>query len=219
MQLRCIKYCVRREVLYESSIGTDLASDVSPAGNGGVRRSRKGREALLAESPGESQIPNLKSQKFNKNQVEDDPLYRWSKLRSEYATNSNVEEANALLAEGGWWGPGWYWDPFWYDFAFMPGWGMMWGPFGWPFFSPWAVGWAPYYGFSYGGRYYHYPVAMHGGPGALPPLAHQPAKGSAGFRALPRTMAMGGGMPMGRMGGFGDARVAGGFHGGFGGRR
>jgi hypothetical protein len=184
---------------------------------------RKGREALLAEAPAESQISNLRSQKFDKNQVEDDPLYRWSKLRSEYATNSNVETANALWAEGGWWGPGWYWDPFWYDFAFMPGWGMMWGPFGWPFFSPWAVGWAPYYGFGYGGRYYHYPVALIGGARALPPLAHQPTAGSAGVRALPRTMAMsrGGmrGMPMGRMDGFGGAGVGGGFHGGFGGAR
>jgi len=92
---------------------------------------KKGHEALLAEAPQESQISNLKSQKFDKNQVKNDPLYRWSDLRSEYSTNSNVAEANALMAEGGWWGPGWYWDPFWYDFAFMPGWrmGMMWGPF------------------------------------------------------------------------------------------
>jgi hypothetical protein len=175
---------------------------------------KKGREALLTEAQ------PLATQKFDKNQVEDDPLYRWSKLRSEYATNSNVEEANALLADGGWWGPGWYWDPFWWDFAFMPGWGMGWGPFGWPFFSPWAAGWAPYYGFGYGGRYYHYPVALGRSARAMPPLAHQPTAGSAGFRALPRSMAMSrGGLPMGRMGGFGSARVGGGFHGGFGGRR
>jgi hypothetical protein len=189
---------------------------------------KKGHEALLAEARQESQISNLKSQKFNKNQVESDPLYRWSDLRSEYSTNSNVSEANALMAEGGWWGPGWYWDPFWYDFAFMPGWrmGMMWGPFGWPLFSPWAVGWAPYYGFGVGGRYYHYPVALGGvarAAGALPPLAHQPAKGSPGFRALPRAMAMnrGGmrGMPMGRTGSFRGGMEGGGFHGGFGGRR
>jgi hypothetical protein len=178
---------------------------------------KKGREALLAEAQ------PLAGQKFDKNQVEEDPLYRWSMLRSEYATDSNVDAANALLAEGGWWGPGWYWDPFWCDFAFMPGWGMMWGPFGWPFFSPWSVGWAPCYGFGYGGRYYHYPVAMHSGARALPPLAHQPTAGSPGLRALPRAMAMNGGgmrgMSMGRMGGFQGARFGGGFHGGFGGRR
>ena len=178
---------------------------------------KKGREVLLAEGR------PFAVQKFDKTQVENDPLYRWSDLRSEYATNSNVQEANSLWAEGGWWGPGWYWDPFWMDFAWMPGWGMGWGPFGWPFFSPWAVGWAPYYGFGPGGRHYLYPVAMHAGPraeGARPPLAHQPMKGSPGFHALPRAMAMNRGRmrgaPMGRMGGFEGGRMDGGFHGGMG---
>jgi hypothetical protein len=76
---------------------------------------KKGREVLLAENQ------PFTAQKFDKNQVESDPLYRWSDLRSEYSTNSNVEEANDLWAYGGWWGPGWYWDPFWMDFAWMPG--------------------------------------------------------------------------------------------------
>ena len=148
----------------------------------------KGHEALLAESQ------PLVRKKYNKNQVEDDPLYRWSKLRSEYATEANVDEGNALLAAGGWWGPGWYWDPFWYDFAFMPGWGMGWGPFGYPFFSPWMVGWAPYYGFrGASGGYYHYRAARGVASRMTPPLAHQPTPGSAGFRAFPRSMAMAGG--------------------------
>jgi hypothetical protein len=65
--------------------------------------------------------PRLKEQKLTKEAVENDPLYRWSKLRSEYASESNVNVGNALVAEGGWFGPGWYWDPFLMDFAFMPG--------------------------------------------------------------------------------------------------
>jgi hypothetical protein len=181
---------------------------------------KKGHETLLAEAQ------PLAQQKYNKDQVEDDPLYRWSKLRGEYATQSNVETGNALMTDGGWWGPGWYWDPFWYDFAFMPGFGMGWGPFGYPFFSPWCVGWAPYYGFRGGyGGYYHYQAAGSRGRGSLPPLAHKPAAGSAGFRALPRSMAMGGGrMGMGgfrggSMGGFHGGGMMGGFHGGGGGRR
>ena len=175
---------------------------------------KKGREVLVAEGQ------PFTAQKFDKNEVENDPLYRWSDLRSEYATNSNVQQANDLWAYGGWWGPGWYWDPFWMDFAFMPGWGLGWGPFGWPFFSPWAVGWAPYYGFGVGGRYYHYPVAMHADPhatGAAPRLAHPVTRNAAGFRALPRSMAMNRGgmraMPMGRMGGFEGGRMEGGFGG------
>jgi len=170
---------------------------------------KKGHEVLLAESQ------PFTAQKIDKAQVESDPLYRWSDLRSEYAANSNVQEANALWGYGGWWGPGWYWDPFWMDFAFMPGWGLGWGPFGWPFFSPWAVGWAPYYGFGVGGRYYHYPVAVHTGPqavhAALPPLAHEPVRGSLGFHALPGARAMN----QGGIGRFEGGRIERGF-GGFG---
>jgi hypothetical protein len=190
-------------------------------------RLTKGHEALLAESQ-----PPVK-QKYNKDQIENDPLYRWSKLRSEYATEANVDSADMLMAEGGWWGPGWYWDPFWADFAFMPGMGMFWGPFGFPFFSPWTVGWAPYYGFRGGfGSPYRYAAA--GGTianGKLPPLAHKLSPGSAGFHALPRSAAGGrmamGGFRGGSRGGFGGRSMAsahaggfgGGFHGGFGGRR
>ncbi|HXJ96571.1 MAG TPA: hypothetical protein VMT20_27345 [Terriglobia bacterium] len=193
---------------------------------------KKGHEALMAEGQ------PLVQKKFNDTQVEEDPLYRWSKLRSEYATESNVDAGNALMADGGWWGPGWYWDPFCADFAFMPGWGMGWGAFGYPFFSPWCVGWAPYYGFGGYGGFYHYPVThpiARGGTGrAAPPLAHQPNVGARGFRALPRTMASGRmGMPAGGFrggmvgGGFRGGMVGGGFHsgglggfhGGFAGRR
>ena len=181
----------------------------------------KGHEALLAEGQ------PLARQTYNKDQIEEDPLYRWSRLRSDYATESNIDAANNLLMDGGWWGPGWYWDPFWWDFAFMPGFGIGWGPFGYPFFSPWAVGYAPYYGYSYGrgyGGFHHYPAAAARGRASLPPLAHQPKLGTTGFRALPRTMASnrmgmaGGGFRAGSMGGFHGVGMRGGFHGG-GGRR
>lgn len=180
---------------------------------------KKGHETLLADAQ------PLSKQKYQKKQVESDPLYRWSKLRSEYASESNVETANALMMDGGWFGPGWYWDPFWYDFAFMPGDGMFWGPFGGAFFSPAWAGMAPYYGYygGYGGYggYHHYPVVRGHGTGKLPPLANHPAPGAAGFRALPRAgglSAMGGARMMrgmGRMGGFGGGGFyGGGFHGG-----
>jgi len=170
---------------------------------------KKGHEALLAQGQ-----PPMK-QKFNKHQFENDALYRWSMLRSEYASEANVNEGNALLGAGGWWGPGWYWDPFWMDFAFMPGWGMGWGPFGYPFFSPWMVGWAPYYGVTgYGHRYglYNYPV-NRAATRPLPPLAHGVARGSAGFQPFPRSMT---GNRMGmRAGGFHAGGFGGGFRGGF----
>ena len=170
---------------------------------------KKGHEALLAEG----QAPVVR--KFDREQFKNDSLYRWSMLRSEYATESNVNEGYALMAGGGWWGPGWYWDPFWMDFAFMPGFGMMWGPFGYPFFAPWNVGYAPYYGFyGHGGVYPgHYPYPAGRGPTrALPPLGRRPAPGSAGFRSLPRSMS--GGRMGAPMGGFHGGMGRGGFHGG-----
>ncbi len=172
----------------------------------------KGHEVLLAEG----QRPVRR--KFDKAAFDNDSLYRWSMLRSQYATESNVNEGNALMESGGWWGPGWYWDPFMWDFAFMPGWGMGWGAFGYPFFSPWMVGYAPYYGFygynhGFGSSFYHYPVTRAGNQ-PLPPLAHHGVAGSAGFRALPRSMA---GNRMGAPGAFrgGVGGFRGGFNGGF----
>ena len=50
----------------------------------------KGHEALLAEAQ------PLARQSYNKDQIEEDPLYRWSKLRSDYATESNVDAGNDL---------------------------------------------------------------------------------------------------------------------------
>jgi hypothetical protein len=168
---------------------------------------KKGREVLLAQGQ------PLVRKGFNKESVETDPLYRWSKLRSEYATESNIAEGNALMAGGGWWGPGWYWDPFWADFAFMPGWGIGWGPFGYPFFSPWMVGFAPYYGFwgGYGGVYRYPAKSGSDRPAPDPPLARHPVAGSPGFQAFPRsTGSPRTGMPMG---GFKGGVVGGGFQG------
>ncbi len=186
----------------------------------------KGRETLLANAQ------SLNKEKYKKQLVEADPLYRWSKLRSEYASESNVETANALMMYGGWFGSGWYWDPFWSDFAFLPGDGMFCNPFGWAFFSPAWAGMASFNGYYGGYRgYYHYPAT--GGPGVkkAPPLAGHAAPGTAGFRWVPGPlapraiagprMAMGiGGFRSGGVGGgFHGGGFGGGFHGGFAGRR
>jgi hypothetical protein len=166
---------------------------------------KKGHEVLLAnERP-------LKAQKFDKNVVENDPLYRWSMLRGEYSSEANVETANNLLMYGGWYGPGWYWDPFWSFWSFLPGNGILWSPFGWGFYSPPYVGWAPYYGYPL--NHHHRPIIA--GRGNRVPLSRGNL-GRPGLRGLdraPRTTGSPrmGGMEM-RMGG---TRM-GGFHGGFG---
>jgi hypothetical protein len=102
------------------------------------------------------ETPRLKTAKFNKDEYKkDNPLYSWSKLRSQYLAEANVNSAPQVYAYNGWggpgyWGPGWYWNP-WFDaYTFIPGGGVIYSPFGWGFYSPWTIGYAPYT--VYGGR-------------------------------------------------------------------
>ncbi len=163
---------------------------------------KKNHELLLASA-------NLKSQKFD-SKATGDELYAWSALRSEYQAEANAETARTYVVNGGWGGPGWYWDPWFSMYAFVPGDGFFYGPFGYPFFSPWyAYNYAPgFYGGFYGrrvGGFYHH--------GAVAPAVRGGVRGGSvargGFRS--------GGF---RSGGMRAGSFGGGFHGGgFGGRR
>jgi hypothetical protein len=95
----------------------------------------------------------LKSQKFDKKQLEAEELYRWTSLRSGYLAEANADAAPSYSLGGyGWYGEGWYWDPWFAAYTFMPGDGIFYSPFGWGFYSPWCAYAAPYFG----GHYYHH---------------------------------------------------------------
>src|SRR5579859_1289473 len=90
----------------------------------------------------------VKSRGFDAKAVtQNDDLYRWSSLRSEYLSEANVDTARLYYANGwygpGWWGPGWYWNPWFAGFTFVPGGGFFYNPFGWGFYSPLVVYRAP----------------------------------------------------------------------------
>jgi len=108
-----------------------------------------------------------KTQKFDRKQT--DELYAWSKLRSEYMAEASAASAqNIIVNSPGWWyGTGWYWNPWFDSWAFVPGGGYLWGPFGYGFFSPGYAYYAPYYrgywGAGYGYRGFHGPVGRVGG--------------------------------------------------------
>ncbi|HZC23793.1 MAG TPA: FecR domain-containing protein [Candidatus Binatia bacterium] len=113
---------------------------------------KKGHEVALNRA-------RLKSADFDKKEVtQNDDLYRWSSLRSEYLSQANIDEAQAYYANGwygpGWWGAGWYWDPWFDGFTFLPGDGFFYSPFGWGFYSPLMAWRAPYYGGIHG--YHHF---------------------------------------------------------------
>ena len=158
----------------------------------------KGREVVLA-----STNPTLKTQSFNVKQAEEnDPLYSWSKLRSEYVAEANMSLANTVVVNSpGWWyGTGWYWNPYFDSFAFLPGAGYMYSPFGFGFYSPayWGGYIAPYYGF---GRFPIYPGRIHAfrtapafrGPAFRGPATAPAVRGFAGGGVR----SFGGGMRMG----------------------
>jgi hypothetical protein len=81
---------------------------------------------------------------------------------SQAEAQANIAVAQNVVAYGGWYGPGWYWDPFWADYAFLPGAGFLYSPFGWGFYSPAFVYAAPFYrGGLYRGGYVHGLAATH----------------------------------------------------------
>jgi hypothetical protein len=90
----------------------------------------------------------VKAKKFDHNRPHD-ALYAWSSLRSQYVAEASMQSARTLVAGGpGWWsGAGWYWNPWWDMYAFVPGYGVFYSPFGYPFYSPAFVYAAPFYGF------------------------------------------------------------------------
>ena len=108
-----------------------------------VKTVDKGDQVMLTNA-------NLKSHSFDKRVADADPLYVWSKARSEAEAQANVTVARNVAVYGGWYGPGWYWDPFWAEYAFLPGAGFLYSPFGWGFFSPAFVFAAPLYHPFYG---------------------------------------------------------------------
>jgi hypothetical protein len=125
----------------------------------------------------------LKPHKFDR--ATEDELYAWSRLRSQYAASASMETARILVPGApGWYGAGWYWDPWFDGYAFIPGAGFFYGPFGFPFYSPYYVG------FGYYGRGFY----GHGAYG--PAIARMGAAPHVSF---------GGGMRMGG-GGFGGRR-------------
>jgi hypothetical protein len=139
---------------------------------------KKGNEVLLA-----SDQP-LKKRNFETKPAQHEPLYVWSKVRSEQQSQANMNAANSLAAGGAWYGPGWYWDPYWSGYAFMPGSGFLYSPFGWGFYGYgypriWGggLGYGYYGGRSWGHGFHGRPGGFHGGHGGFHGGGHGGGRG------------------------------------------
>lgn len=99
-------------------------------------------------------LATFKKHGFDTKVVEQqDPLYAWSRIRSEYDAEAAMQSASTIVPGGpGWWGPeaGWYWNPYWDMYAFLPGDGFLYGAFGWPYYSPGFIYGHPGFGYGYG---------------------------------------------------------------------
>lgn len=108
---------------------------------GGSKSVGKDHEIQLANAA------PLKTRGFDPSTVKAQPLYVWSEVRSRDESQANVALAQNVAAYGGWYGAGWYFDPAWSFYAYLPGEGFLYSPFGWGFYSPAFIG---YYGLPLG---------------------------------------------------------------------
>lgn len=144
---------------------------------------KKGHQlALIAQNA------KLKTQSFDTKNA--DSLYSWSKLRSEYMAEANMLTAQTIVVGDPAWfyGTGWYWNPYFSSWAFVPGGGYFYSPFGFGFYSPgyWGVYGRGLIGRGYwGGRYYGAvrpgAVAAPAFRGAAAPRFSAPARMGGGF--------------------------------------
>ena len=129
---------------------------------------------------------DLKAEKF-KSKDDQDELYAWSRGRDQYDSAASYSAAKSVNANsyadagmgggwgygfsgfGGWGGPGWFWNPAFSSYAWLPGDGAFFSPFGYGFYAPGFVGYAPVVYAPLGGH----PggVAVPVNPGRLPVLA------------------------------------------------
>jgi len=107
----------------------------------------KDHEVMLTE--------DLKPKKFQAKSAEDD-LYAWSKVRDEYVAAASYSAAKSLSTTTGYTGAGygysgmgaypgrgWFWNAGWNSWAWLPGEGAFFSPFGYGYYSPYYVGYAP----------------------------------------------------------------------------
>ena len=111
--------------------------------NGRSKEIGKGKELVLNGGPA------LRIVSFDTKA--EDELYAWSRIRSSYMAEVNASTASYIYGGyGPFAGNGWYWSPYFASWAWLPGDGFFYGPFGYPFFSPAYVVYAPYYRGAFG---------------------------------------------------------------------
>lgn len=114
----------------------------------GPKEVKSGKQAVLGDT--------VALNHFDQAAAKDD-LYQWSSQRSSNLAYATVTASQSVLNTGTTWNGGWMWSGLLDEWTFLPGAGMLYGPFGWGFWSP-----------LYMGNYYT-------------PVYYVPATGGSGF--------------------------------------
>jgi hypothetical protein len=89
---------------------------------------------------------------------------------------------------GGFYGPGWYWNSGWNSWAWLPGDGYFYSPFGWGFYSPSYIGYAPIVYVPVAGRQTAVPVSTRNPPALTSGPVRSPAALQAARSQTARTL-------------------------------
>ena len=163
--------------IYQMAAGPDATVHVYE-GKAGVDLGEAHLQISKGHELGLSTEGKVKAAKFDVKK-DDDDLYAWSRTRDEYVSASSYAAAKSVSASafsnssdpynsfGGYYGPGWMWNSGFNSYAWLPGEGAFFSPFGYGFFAPGFVGYAPVV-YLNGGVYGNRPVAVPVNPTKLP---------------------------------------------------
>lgn len=122
-----------------------------------------GQKIELGKDRETALVTPLKAEKFDTKQPDD--LYAWSNVRTQYDAAASYQSAKTVSLDnsgawggygfGNWYTPGWAWNSGFGSWAWLPGSGAFYSPFGWGFYAPGVIGYAPVVAVPmYGGTYW-----------------------------------------------------------------
>src|SRR5579875_84901 len=142
----------------------------------GQKEVKGGKQAVLGDTVAVSH--------FDESAAKDD-LYDWSSQRSSNLAYASVTASQSVVGRGMAWNTGgWMWSSLLDEWTFLPGAGLLYGPFGWGFWSPLYMGYLyppGLYPYLYSGYYPGYYGPATGAGGIAPP-----ARSGSGTKNPPR---------------------------------
>jgi hypothetical protein len=160
---------LQRQGLYRLEAGSSILQvykgDALVETASGQKEVKSGKQAVVGDT--------VALNHFDEAAAKDD-LYQWSSQRSSNLAYATVTASQSVLNSGTTWNGGWMWSGLLDEWTFLPGAGLLYGPFGWGFWSPLYMG-------NYYNPVYYVPTTGASGSGFT-----GPARSSSGTTKNPR---------------------------------